>query len=669
MRWDSTAAFAVKFASLFDLAGNAALHFCRNASTPDALEFEPSPMSFTSLPAQLAGILVLSVGIAYWFGFGASRFLLPHEWLPYRWLLMPVVGLTLFAVIGQPLALLGVNSATLLWVLLPLALVVNVIAIVEPSRGCAILRIAKPSKVSKQPPLEPREIIAPLIVGFGAMVLALLPLFAYGYITVIGYNVDGSTYVAQAEFAKQFGLNSAQIRTIASPYAPTIANAIDAGIGMVGPLWQSLVSQLSARDSFYTFAPVTALWHGFGFLSVFVLYRAGFRLGFWASILALAALALNAVRLMIPMDNFAPHTFALALMPQEWLATYFYVQARSRRVLLLAALTLGAQILIYPEATPFYVLPFLVYLGFLAVQERTLPLHQIVSWIHIGVLSLVLAPTAYWMLYKSFVPQVGTVALAIGGTLNTFLSPAEGLGTSALRVDAITALPFDASLLAAWDVLAWVGVVVLVALGIAGLVAGIRSERWLLAAAAIAMLVFVAVMLLVQRYPYGFFKTWATGLFVFVALMGLGVQVWVERLRASPEARRWVAAPVAVTLFWLGLASGGAAGYQLILAQRDPVVTRRLIQLSNSDLLPPNASIYLSLTRVSNPRMYWAAYFLRAHPLFGNGIVAYSEINNTQDGVLYDYALLNREENPVEFDYAPDTAVWDDRWTILYRKQ
>ena len=67
--------------------------------------------------------------------------------------------------------------------------------------------------------------------------------------------------------------------------------------------------------------------------------------------------------------------------------------------------------------------------------------------------------------------------------------------------------------------------------------------------------------------------------------------------------------------------------------------------------------------------MYWAAYFLRDHPLFGSGLVAYSAIQNAQDGVLYDYALLNREENPVEFDYAPDAIAWDDRWTVLYQRR
>src|SRR5581483_9300965 len=106
-------------------------------------------LGLTSLPAQLARILVVGLVVAYWFGYGATRWLIPRDWLPYRWLLMPAVGLTLFAVIAQPLALLGVNSSTLIWILFPFVFLVNVLAFWRAPR------------IEAKPPR--REQIAPLL--------------------------------------------------------------------------------------------------------------------------------------------------------------------------------------------------------------------------------------------------------------------------------------------------------------------------------------------------------------------------------------------------------------------------------------------------------------------------------------------------------------------------
>ena len=98
-------------------------------------------------------------------------------------------------------------------------------------------------------------------------------------------------------------------------------------------------------------------------------------------------------------------------------------------------------------------------------------------------------------------------------------------------------------------------------------------------------------------------------------------------------------APVAVVILLFLLEGVSMLGFEKGLAERPPVVTRKLIQLANSDVIPPNASVYLSLTDTPNPRMYWAAYFLRQHPLFGTGLVAYSAIQNAQDGMNWRITL------------------------------
>lgn len=610
----------------------------------------------TSLPAQLAGILVFGVASAYWLGYGVTRWLLPHAWLPYRWLLMPAVGLAFFAVVAQPLGLLGVSSERLIGILGLTALVVN---------GLAVWK-APPSADQ----LSLREWLAPFGVALGTVVFGLLPLFTYGYITVMGYNVDGSTYVAHAEFSKQFGLLSAGIYTIPSPYAVTVARTIESGIGVVAQYWLSAVSVLTGRDAFYAFTPLLVLWHALSFLSVYVLYRVGFHLGFWTAALALAALALNSVRLMIPLDNFAPHTFALALLPLEWLATQDYFEQGTRRGLLFAAVTVGGQILVYPEATPFYVLPIFLY-GVLHTRQHWARAGKLLwQWVKLGLVTVLICPTAVWTLYASFVPQVGTVAQAIGGTLDVFITVPQAFGLNAVRVLEHPWLePWDTQVRAGWDVIALIASIVVGGLIVWGLVRAWQTGRHLLAGAGIAMVLLLAVMLFVQNYPYGWFKTLATGLFVLVALAALGAQQFIERLNANGAQRRFVPIAVGVIGLLFVLMGVSMVWFQTTLAQRAPVVTRRLIQLANStDILEPGSSVYLSLTRQPNPRMYWTAYFLRDHPLHGSGRVAYSELHNAEDGVLYDYALLNREENPTEYDYAADSAVWDDRWTVLYKK-
>jgi hypothetical protein len=611
-------------------------------------------MGLTSLPAQLAGILVVGIALAYWFGYGASRWLLPRELLPYRGLLMPSIGLSVLTAVACPLAFLGINTPLMLWILLPLSICVN---------ATALLRAPRSDRLAK------REWFAPFAVAVIASGLALAPLFAYGYITITGYNVDSTVWVPQAEYAKQFGLSSAQIRTIASPFAVPAADAIDAGAGVGASLWLSMLSQLVQCDAFFVFAPALALWHGLSFLSVFVLYRVSFRLPFWTSILALAALVLNGIRLLIPLDNFAPHTFALALLPLVWMATGSYFETGARRAWVLAALTLGAQISIYPQALPFYVLPFgLLWLW--KLRDVNAAREQLVRWLQIGALSALLCPTAYWTLYHSIVPEVGMVTNALGGTIETFIPLPEGFGIYALHLMRNPDwVPWDAALLAVWNALAWGGAVILGVFFIGGVYASLKTERRLLAASGIALAVLSAWMVFIENFAYGFFKTLATSLFVFIALIAFGAQWQMERLGALPKARHFRFAMTAALVFLFALGALGMFSFQSALAQRAPVVTRKLIQLANSrNILTPRASIYLSLTRRSNPRMYWAAYLLRDHPLFGNGQVAYSTLRNAQAGAVYDYALLNRGENPADNDL-PDMLVWEDRWTLLYARR
>ncbi len=613
-------------------------------------------LGLTSLPAQLARILVVGLVVAYWFGYGATRWLIPRDWLPYRWLLMPAVGLTLFAVIAQPLALLGVNSPTLIWILFPFAFLVNVLAFWRAPRI--------EEKTFR------REQIAPLLSALIALALGVLPLFAYGYITIIGYNADGTTYVSQAEFAKQFGLATGTISNIPSPFAKTDVFVIQTGIGAVASLWHSVVSQLLQRDSFYSYAPLLALWYGLSFLSAFVCYRLAFQFHFWTSLGALAALGLNSTRLLIPLDNFSPHTFLLVLLPLEWMASQHYIETGTRRTLLLAALTLAAQIMIYPEGTPFYVLPILVYLVLSVGRNRFTARLAVLRWLQIGIVSLLVAPTAYWQLSAVFIPQVATVAQALGGTIPTFISLAEGLGINALR---IVEHPFmeswDTGVRAFWDVVAWFAVLIMFVLFGVGVVYSVKTQRNFLAASAIAFAAFLAWMYFVQNYPYGFFKTFATVVLVFNAVIAFGIQIWIEKARGWNIAAplRW--APLVVVGFLVLLLSTSMIWFETTIAQRPPVVTRKLIQLTHSpDLLPPNAPIFLSLTRNPNPYVFWAAYLFRDHPLYGQGRVAYSDMHNARAGVVYDYALLNRKDDPLEFGYAPDTRVWQDRWLVLYRK-
>lgn len=608
----------------------------------------------TSLPAQLLTILFAGIGVAYWFGYGASRWLLPRELAPYRWLLMPAVGMTMFAVIVQPLARVGLVTAQWIWILFPLAFAANALALWRAPQWENCAR---------------REIFLPLAVAVGALILGTLPLFAYGYLTVVGYNVDGSTYVAQAEIAKQYGLALEQIDALPLLYAQSVAHIIRVGVGAAAPLWISLVSQLLGRDSFYAYAPLSALGFAFSFLSVFVLYRVGFGLKFWTSVLVLVALALHSAVLSIPLDNFVLHTFVFMLLPLAWLAAQNYFQTPTWRALVLAALSLGAVLLTYPEAAPFYFAPLALCVLLALRRGRATFWQTCQRALVMGVVSLVLAPTAYWTLAANVNHQTRTLLRAVGGTVTEFISLPEGFGFAPLRVweyEGVTAwmLPRETG-----GALAWLGVAASLILLGSGLIRSWRARRDLFFASGATMLFWLAWMFWIQNYPYGFFKTFATSAFVLFALLGFGIETWVEQWRGHARARRFLFVPALLTAFLFLLLGMTMVWYQTMLAQRPPVVTRRLIQLSNSNLIPSDSSLFLSLSPQHNPRMYWAAYFFRARPVYGSGVVAYFEIHNAQQDVVYDYALLNRDENPAEFGYAPDAVVWEDRWTVLYEKR
>ena len=481
----------------------------------------------------LAMLLYLGVGLCAW---------LPSMLAPYRLFLAPWAGYCLLVIITQyltnsPLALTALQSV---FVALGAATVVNGFVLWRiRSRGSGIgLWWAKLS--GSRFPTSPL-LLAISLVTFA---LCLLPIWSYGYNTVIGENWDAEIYLGLGEYLKgyaQASLHSA----LPNPILDTLVNP-PYGLRTHGFSYFQAALGFLPLDSLNTLAPILALLRALAIPAAYVFFREGLGLGSRPALWASAALGLNAFLLWVTYNTFGMQVPTFGLLP--FAACLFMVTLRVakkddcpwRSVVNPAVWTglalAGIAVTYHPALTAFVALAGLPALVLLVTSRGTRG--RILVAIGVAALSgIVLSLVSQLKSLDGFLKQYSEQTGGLG--LTGFTSPADAFGLSLSFRDLIPSDPGRALLtlvsrlygLASW--LALVVVLALLGVYVYGVLRTPRGEERHLAWARVALvagaLIYVLLFLRPLNYPYGWFKALSFVSFVLVGAVVGGVWFFVGK--------------------------------------------------------------------------------------------------------------------------------------------
>src|SRR5207248_3343865 len=144
-------------------------------------------------------------------------------------------------------------------------------------------------------------------------VLCVLPLWSYGYTTIIGENWDAEIYMGLGEHLKVYP--QAHLALAApNPILDTLINP-PYGLRTHGFSYFQAALGVLPLDSLHTLAPTLALIRALSIPAAYVFFAAGLGLRRRVSLLACAALGLNAFLLWITFNMFGMQVPTFGLLP------------------------------------------------------------------------------------------------------------------------------------------------------------------------------------------------------------------------------------------------------------------------------------------------------------------------------------------------------------------
>ena len=300
--------------------------------------------AITLIQACLLGAAFLVA--LFYFGFGATRLLLPPPLREWRGLMMPLVGLALVVVWDYLALFFGINLTIATFLLLGIATAVNAAAVVQtftvpfPSTSDLIfpafrrVPLMSSTFATKTPRHEAKRkqnrwCLGAFVAGLSDMenvrwglfaialitfLAAIAPLVRYGYITIIGENWDYEFYLPLADALRTLP-TSALAQAPANPLMNVILSRHILPLPMGFSYLQSTLDVLFRLDAFDSFAILLAVVRALGVVSAFVFFRATLKMSPRAALAASGLLGLNGLLLWATYWNFGLHLTSLALLP------------------------------------------------------------------------------------------------------------------------------------------------------------------------------------------------------------------------------------------------------------------------------------------------------------------------------------------------------------------
>ena len=480
-----------------------------------------------------------------------------------------------------------------------------------------------------QPILPRPSRVGWLLLGLtGAVfVLGIVPLWFYGYSTIIGENWDGEIYLALGDYLRTHA-QSALAAAPGNPLLHTLLVPPYSGRTHGFSYFHAAAGWLSGLSSLAALSPILALLRALAVPAGYFFFRSAWAWPARRAALAAGVLGLHPFLLWITYNTFGMQVPSLGLLPLAVAATLLALRPSSqplppttsppaaggaeprpsaRRTIAYAALVTAALAVSYHPALTAWVA--LVGLGGLAILLTTWPQRWQVLRAGVGVaLGMLVLSAVAQALSAGFLSQYQEQTPGLG--LIAFTAPTDALGLS-LSFRA----PFSAGagqVILAQLVTGYNGLILFAGLICAVLLIGWTARTGRRDPVAVATLVggliYLGLFLRPLNYVYGWFKAQSFVAFVLVGGVVGGVALLAEwRGRRQITGQRLAWGVVAVPLLAGGLTLGGLLWqYHWPLRYGPEMVEAAAVR----GYVQPGDAVYVSNSRLMPGRLF-------------NGLLAY----------------------------------------------
>ncbi len=588
------------------------------------------------------GLVVLSV-----VGLGIVEFFVP-EFRGLQWLLSPVVGLAVMYLACQWLSPV-LSSAAIVRAVFLLGAAFTVFVIWRRRRA-----------FSSTLALRRFDLVPSALAGIVAYLALLAHQFKLGFLTLAGTGFDALfVYAPTAEFMRAHSYVAGSTPAVKTPAISTlVANFYPGSLGTV----DGGLSALVGRPVYQILEPLNALCVVLALLGVYVLVVGALRLPRLTGLIAMALMATNQFIFWTAGFDFVQQLRAWAILPGALaLVVHALDKGRVGAAVLAGALAAALVAIYMPMFFFFAVITFggLVVAGVVGMVKKRWSVSAsalgtvLLSGIVFGI------PNIRWLFFDggwevwNLVSQDKFGPYVAGGILASHYSPGELLGTSSLaNVYRLKPLLFWRS---AWTILGNTVALSSLALGGFGLVALVRTRRWLWVGMVSGTVTYLVYVRYVTGNLYGFVKTMSYALPVTSALVAIGF-VGLTRLNVftrlrKPVRKGWVAVatPCALAAILFMQVSAAVETENLFL-QLPPTISASDLALRDlQDLVPKDSAVLIedpgpplpgtSIT-ANTGLFHVAAYFLA-----GSNVTLGSPVGSISTAD-YDYVLASASAMP-----------------------
>jgi hypothetical protein len=248
---------------------------------------------------QITLIIVCALALCIYVGWGATALSLPSALRPFGALLTPLVGYAITLWAGY----MGVSTAlNLRWTLALLLALATALNLLAWRRGMR----PDPLKVLR----DHLPLLALLVV---TLLVGVLPLLRYGYLTAIGQGWDTESYLPMAQHLRDYPLARIPDAPI-NPLRDLVRDPPRIGVTLGFSVFHGMTMLLSGQSALASFAPLLALLRALGILAIFVWLRATMGLERAAALLGAAGASAGALLLWVSYFNFGMQLAAWPLL-------------------------------------------------------------------------------------------------------------------------------------------------------------------------------------------------------------------------------------------------------------------------------------------------------------------------------------------------------------------
>ncbi len=618
----------------------------------------------------LVGLVILC-----WLGYAPTGGLLPARLGGVRWALLPWSGYAVFTVAAQFLTQLGLDMRSALVVVL----------LVGTAANGLVWRIGRRLGT---PGLPRPDHMGWVIIGLTALVfvLGVLPLWSYGYSTIIGENWDGEIYLALGEYLRTHAQPALALAP-GNPLLHTLLVPPYSGRTHGFSYFHAAVGWAAGLSSLAALSPILALLRALAVPASYFFFRSAWTWPARRAAVAAGLLGGHPFLLWITYNTFGMQVPSLGLLPAAVAVTLLALRPqlpiptpplddrqlphaspaswrRGGPILYAALLTAALAVSYHPALTAWVALVGLGG-GAILLTERRQWRRVILAGLGVGVGTLLLSAVAQ-VLSVGFLTQYQEQTPGLG--LTAFTAPTDALGLSLSFRIPFSAGPGQAIL--SRLVTGYSGLIAVAGLLCAGLMiawaVGNRRRDPVAVATWAGGLIYLGLFLRPLDYVYGWFKAQSFVAFVLVgATVGgvVGLAQWRGwgRLRGPHVA--WAAALLPPML---GLLTLGGLLWQYHWPLR---YSRDMVEAASvRNYVLPGDQVFVSGSRLLPGRLFngLLAYFLRDSDLYGTFHTANSDWDRVQAGGVYTWGVLPLHELPDLYGYRSTDRAWSNAILALY---